>query len=171
MPLQLLQARGDRVDAFAAAPHQFGDGDLPAVPVRTDVPEEALGLEGQPGVAEEVVGDLGELVGRHHTAPDPRPQPALVCVFDREGARGFQEGDVESGGAIGDRVDGLAECSVLAAQAFADEVAAVLQFLQAGADRLPAVGANGDQVVEGDLPTVAVGADVPEDALRLVREP
>ncbi|MEV5086263.1 hypothetical protein AB0K74_49030 [Streptomyces sp. NPDC056159] len=32
MPIQLLEPRGDRVDAFTVAAHQFGDGDLPAVP-------------------------------------------------------------------------------------------------------------------------------------------
>ncbi|MEV5085881.1 hypothetical protein AB0K74_46765, partial [Streptomyces sp. NPDC056159] len=40
-PVQLLEPRGDRVDALAAAAHQFGDGDLPAVPVRADVPEDS----------------------------------------------------------------------------------------------------------------------------------
>ena len=59
---------------------------------------------------------------------------AQYVVFDREAEGGFG-----GGGAVGDRVDDLAEGAVRAAQAFADEVAVPFQFLQAGADCLASV--------------------------------
>ena len=64
---------------------------------------------------------------------------AQCVVFDREAEGGFQQCGVGGGGAVGDRVDDLAEGAVRAAQAFADEVAVPFQFLQAGADCLASV--------------------------------
>lgn len=71
---------------------------------------------------------------------------------------------------VGDGVDDLAEGAVRTPQAFADQVAAGLQFPQAGAHRVPSVGSGTDESGHGHLPAVPVGADVSEDALRLVGE-
>ncbi|MGW7646420.1 hypothetical protein [Streptomyces bobili] len=167
--LQLVQSGGDGVDAFAAAAHQVGDGDLPAVTVRGDVAENPLRLERQPRVPEQAVGDLRELIDGHDPAADARREAGIVFVFDRKAGGGFRQ--VGGGGAVGDRVDDVAECAVRAAQPFADQIAAAFEFLQAGTDRLASVGTHGNEVGEGDQPAVAMRGNVPEDPLRPERQP
>lgn len=66
---------------------------------------------------------------------------------------------------IGDAVDARAAGAVGAAQAFTEQVTVLLQLLEAGAYRFPALEAQADEVGDRDPPPAAMRADVPEDPL------
>ncbi len=170
--LQLLQPALDRRVTIAATAGDVGHGHPPAIPMRGEQSEQTLRLEGQPRAAEESVGNLGELIGRHHTPADPRREAAGTLGLQGCGHQvRFVQRDAQEGRAVRDAVDDLAESAVRAAQTFTDQVAARLEFLQSGAYRFPPVRTQADEVVDRHLPAVPVRADVSEDPFRLVGEP
>jgi hypothetical protein len=168
--LQPLEAALDGRLAVAAAACQVRDAHPPAVPVRADEPEDSLRLEGDLGVAEQAVGDLGELVRRHHPTADPRPEAGRRLTRRRGGERRTRRRGkvgVDGSGTVRDRVDDLAERPVVVSQLFADEVAVPLQFAQAAAYGVACVGSGAHEVGDRHVPAGAVGADVAEGSLRL----
>lgn len=86
MGLQFLQAGTDHFPSIGPGADQVGNDHLPAVPVRADVPENPLRLVRQPGIPEQAVGNLRELVPCHHPTTDPRPEAAHRDRPEQDGA-------------------------------------------------------------------------------------
>ncbi|MEU5075943.1 hypothetical protein AB0G76_30925 [Streptomyces asoensis] len=74
--LQLVQALAYGVTSVGSGAHEAGDRHVPAGAVGADAAEDPFRLERQFRVAEQAVGDLGELVRCHHPTADPRPEAA-----------------------------------------------------------------------------------------------